>query len=347
VRLWLQLEAGLGPDAQLLMLSSRFHLARAGGTLWRRQRESLVPSDPVGLYVYDEAFNDICVREFVPPGWYDPPPRTAADDRRDGVADEVFPSEPRQKEDVYALLSSDWVNQARAWLSRNLRDLAALLRLPSSDSCTIITVEPATWQDDYGFLYRQHRFRGYLLAPLPAIQSRPEVWTCLQNKNISMTDFSRHDTQILKIDSARHLLEEALAWPPIYLYDPEQWGNYAAQTWRRPLYVPCGAWRKMLAEPAPAKPASVNPVCSPPTSPRLIALWRGTRRRQHDRDANHQKLFKIAKPIWAAMLAEPGPPARGRPAHKRRLVELLAERGIHVSGRPLRRLMAALKLTTE
>jgi hypothetical protein len=108
-----------------------------------------------------------------------------------------------------------------------------------------------------------------------------------------------------------------------------------------PLHVPFGGWREQLA-----KPVKPDPFARPPA--RKIALQRSNQRRKKTAAVKTDNLLELARPLWAQIHAEAGPRRRGRPAHRKRLRELLlAEHDIEVTAWQLQQVLAALKKNTK
>jgi hypothetical protein len=97
---------------------------------------------------------------------------------------------------------------ARSKLSEQLHHWVCCLHL--SDGCTIFTVEPTTVTTDHGTRYRQHLWRGYLLAALPETRADPELWDQLERQTLYPTDFRADERPVLEIGPMRPLLTDAL-----------------------------------------------------------------------------------------------------------------------------------------
>jgi hypothetical protein len=346
-----ELRPGVGPCNMVQLCP--WCRARLGVQLWRRLRAGL-PSrtpDPEMVLLRSCVTSEWITQPDVPPGQC---PSSATLDRINRWHTALDPDDPRdaicllppgegpdpvEPGDIYARLTSRQMDAARANLSDQLHDRASRLML--SDGCTIFTVEPAVRTTDDRIEYRQHRWWGYLLAAHPETHANPELWDQLQRQTLYPTDFRADERPVLEIGPMRPLLTEALGWPSVCLYDAWQWWYYHVQTMHQPLYVPFGRWRQQLA-----KPSKPDPFARPPA--RKLALLRGNQRRRKTAAVRTDNLLGLARPLWARIQAEAGPRRRGRPAHRKRLSELLlAEHGIEISAWQLRQVLAALQKITK
>jgi hypothetical protein len=140
----------------------------------------------------------------------------------------------------------------------------------------------------------------------------------------------------------------AFALQPHFMMDEVQWWSYAAATRDLPLYVPFGTWRTAIHNakkerrlrrkaalllPSPQRQAA---------SKRRTALQAANRGRSQTAQAQLEQLLKVARPFYQQVLAEPRP-TRGRPAHRARLRQLLAQNGHTVTDHQLKGLMGALR----
>jgi hypothetical protein len=235
---------------------------------------------------------------------------------------------------MYARLTSRQMKAAKSLLNVQLNDWAA--RLGLTDGCKFYVVEPAVRNTDDDIEFRQHSWWGFLVAPISARCPNVELWNALGEKTIYPTDYPSDERLVLQTGPMRQILTEVLGWPSLCLYDPWQWWHYHAQTLRQPLYVPFGRWRELLAE--QKRP---DPFVQPP--PRVMALRNGNRLRNKTARVELDRLVAIARPLWEQIQANAGSSRRGRPAHRCRLRELLAEQGIEISDWCLRQLTAELR----
>jgi hypothetical protein len=325
--------------------------ARLGVRLWQRLQAGLTSGQPGPEMVL---LRQCVTSEFIPllevlPGYV----ATSADcdranrghtdldedDPRDYtlVAPPPGECEPLVPDDIYARLTSPQMEAARSTLSAQLYEWAAELGL--SDGCVILTVEPTVHRTDQGVLSRQHLWWGYLLAACPAADAEEILTDPLRGHTLYPTEYRCDETSALDVGSLRRLLRDTLGWPSVCLWDSWQWWHYHAQIWSRPLYLPFGGWRQLLAEPVKSDPFARLPA-------RRLALLRGNHRRQKAADVRLNDILAVVRPLWTQIQAEARPSRRGRPAHRQRLRELLAEHNINLSAWQLRRVLAALTQTT-
>lgn len=320
--------------------------ARLGVRLWRRLQDGLAPNQSEQLVILRWQVTSQWIScPFFVPGygsssserdkanrWHTQPD---ADDPRDSICAIPPPGEDWQLNpgDMYARLTSRQMEAARTKLNTQLDDWAS--RLGLKEGCKFYIVEPAVRITDDDIQYRQHIWWGYLIAPIATPCPNPKLWNELKNTTIYPTEYRADERKVLGTGPLRRTLTEVMGWPSLCLFDSWQWWHYHSQTIQRQLYVPFGRWRQLLAE-----PAKHDAFVLPP--PRLIALRRSNGRRHKTAAVQLDRLLAIARPLWKQIQANPGPPRRGRPAHRSRLREMLAEQGTVISDWHLRNLIEEL-----
>jgi hypothetical protein len=254
------------------------------------------------------------------------------------VRDPRYPL-PMLIEDPYALLSDATVRAARAQLRRYLGYWAR--RLGVAHGLTVFAIEPDLSLRGGGNLpFAQFRFWGFVLAEPP---EGPDPDPGLRH-------FLEHDGGLLPHGAEYPYLTVgglrgrdsrplacALGYPALLLLPPDQWPAYCRNTGGLPLFRAFGTWRRVLAgedERAPEPPA--------PPSPGRRALDAHNHRKQAAALEEHARLLPLARALWPRVLEEAATGRRGRPAHRRRLGQLLAAQGEAVSRRQLEALVAHL-----
>jgi hypothetical protein len=128
----------------------------------------------------------------------------------------------------------------------------------------------------------------------------------------------------------------ALAWQPTFLLDDQMWFPYVEEVRHERLYRALGSWREGMAVAARDARSSIDRRFKAAQARRFARdrQQRGNRRRGREANDRRSDLLKVALQVWPKVLAEPRT-GRGRPSHRRRLGELLKQRGAVPSRRDL------------
>jgi hypothetical protein len=140
-------------------------------------------------------------------------------------------------------------------------------------------------------------------------------------------------------DGSHKGIPGALSWQPTFLFDDRMWFAYAEAVKGQPLYRPFGSWRESMASAAAVR-SSTDRTFARAQATRFgrASQQKGNRRRSREARDRRAELLAVARELWPQVVAETGR-GRGRPAHRKRLAELLDGRGVKVSRRDLDWLM--------
>ena len=140
----------------------------------------------------------------------------------------------------------------------------------------------------------------------------------------------------------------AFALQPNFMMNEVQWWSYEEATRGLPLYVPFGTWRTAINEAKKARLARRKAAKQLP-SPSSKAAWnRGQAlkaaniQRKQDAQDSLESLVEVARPLFAQLIVEQSG-NNGRPAHRERLKQLLADKGYPLSVHKMKKLMSTLR----
>jgi len=131
----------------------------------------------------------------------------------------------------------------------------------------------------------------------------------------------------------------AFALQPHFMMDKVQWWSYAEATRGLPLYVPFGTWRTAIGKAKKTRSATLANRRKAYNQVRGLGIANANRRQTAKADL--ESLVEVARPLLKRALAECSG-KRGRPAHRARLKDLLAQEGYSVSDHQLKKLMSML-----
>jgi hypothetical protein len=121
------------------------------------------------------------------------------------------------------------------------------------------------------------------------------------------------------------------------------WVPYVEEVRHQRLYRAFGSWRESVAVAAREARSSIDRKFKDAQAGRFARdrQQKGNRRRGREVQDRRDELLRVAVAVWPQVLAEPssGP---GRPGRRKRLEELLNERGLTPSRRDLEWLMRRL-----
>jgi hypothetical protein len=134
------------------------------------------------------------------------------------------------------------------------------------------------------------------------------------------------------------------ALQPLFLADPWRWWAAALLTKGKPLFLPFGSWRSGLTAAKEAEQKRSLPAGRRDPRKDRVALSQVNKVRSQEAEARRCRLLTLARRLWPRVAAGAAGQV-GRPAHRRRLGELLAaEIGVRPSERDLRWLLRSLHM---
>lgn len=226
--------------------------------------------------------------------------------------------------DPYTVLTTKQMAAARSEIRAFLDHWAK--RFNIIGGLKIFTVEPDIYHDQHANLqFPQYRFNGYLLGqPAGNRDADPRLRQFLEKgaeyTNANAMGFGNYFLKHGELRSRMSpLLIDALAYPAVMLFRPEQFPSYHRNMQSVPLYRPFGEWRKYFQK----KKSLVGPG------------------RPHKRSArvDYSELRKIARDAWPRLMELARTGGRGRPPLKSLLKKLMAEKNIALTRRQLEQLM--------
>jgi hypothetical protein len=166
------------------------------------------------------------------------------------------------------VLTEAQVRAARREIDEHLSFWAE--RLGLTGGLKVHTVEPDMHLVDFRRRLEspQYRFIGYLLGePADDQESNSQLELALEEYGQFTGAKEYKHLTVGKLRSKRgSLLVQALGWPAVMLFGPDQWPSYRANTAGWPLYRALGGWRTLLADEGqapqrrPARPVPGRPA---------------------------------------------------------------------------------------